>query len=214
VRWHADPGRAASQPLRERSTGEDPHTRANARPPPPPPPHTHKHQKNQHPPPPPSAAAMWPASTPWPTCWPSTRPRPQRPPCWSPRCGREGPGIGRQSSLNATRGLGDPLAARGSCCCRRRQRACGRGLRGPLLADQLMAPGCLAPSQVEDPSKYGVILLNEEGQVQDFVEKPKASRGLWCWWCGWVVGGGGGGGTTAAASGRPGGGGTHGRASG
>ncbi len=27
-------------------------------------------------------------------------------------------------------------------------------------------------TQVEDPSRYGVILYNEDGQVQDFIEKP------------------------------------------
>lgn len=30
--------------------------------------------------------------------------------------------------------------------------------------------------QVDDPSKYGVIILDEYGRVQQFVEKPKVSR--------------------------------------
>lgn len=30
--------------------------------------------------------------------------------------------------------------------------------------------------QVDDPSKYGVIILDEYGRVQQFVEKPKVRR--------------------------------------
>jgi len=33
--------------------------------------------------------------------------------------------------------------------------------------------------QIEDPSKYGVVIIDEYGQVQRFVEKPKVS-----WWGG------------------------------
>ena len=29
--------------------------------------------------------------------------------------------------------------------------------------------------QIEDPSKYGVVIIDEYGQVQRFVEKPKVS---------------------------------------
>lgn len=31
--------------------------------------------------------------------------------------------------------------------------------------------------QVDDPSKYGVVVIDEYGQVQRFVEKPKVCRG-------------------------------------
>jgi hypothetical protein len=40
--------------------------------------------------------------------------------------------------------------------------------------------------QVDDPSKYGVIILDEYGRVQQFVEKPKVGGGhllipsAWC----------------------------------
>jgi len=27
-------------------------------------------------------------------------------------------------------------------------------------------------TQVDDPTRYGVILFNEEGQIQEFIEKP------------------------------------------
>ena len=32
-----------------------------------------------------------------------------------------------------------------------------------------------AAAQVDDPSKYGVVVIDEYGQVQRFVEKPKVS---------------------------------------
>lgn len=35
---------------------------------------------------------------------------------------------------------------------------------------------CCHPSQVDDPSKYGVLIINEYGQVQQFVEKPKVRQ--------------------------------------
>ena len=34
------------------------------------------------------------------------------------------------------------------------------------------AEGTLMVTQVEDPSRYGVILYNEEGLIQEFIEKP------------------------------------------
>lgn len=37
--------------------------------------------------------------------------------------------------------------------------------------------------QVDDPSKYGVIILDEYGRVQQFVEKPKVRHT--CTW-GWL----------------------------
>lgn len=32
---------------------------------------------------------------------------------------------------------------------------------------------------MEDPTKYGVVVMDEYGQVQRFVEKPKVSKGKW-----------------------------------
>lgn len=50
----------------------------------------------------------------------------------------------------------------------------------------LFLPVCPAlGAQVDDPSKYGVIILDEYGRVQQFVEKPKVR------WPGLVGGGGG-----------------------
>ena len=34
------------------------------------------------------------------------------------------------------------------------------------------------PPQVEDPTKYGVVVMDEYGLVQRFVEKPKVGRAL------------------------------------
>jgi mannose-1-phosphate guanylyltransferase len=34
----------------------------------------------------------------------------------------------------------------------------------------------ICASQVEDPTKYGVVVMDEYGQVQRFVEKPKVLR--------------------------------------
>jgi ADP-glucose pyrophosphorylase len=42
------------------------------------------------------------------------------------------------------------------------------------------AEATILVTKVDDPSKYGVIILDEYGRVQQFVEKPKV-RGLFCW---------------------------------
>lgn len=34
------------------------------------------------------------------------------------------------------------------------------------------AEGTIMVTQVEDPSRYGVILYKEDGQIQEFIEKP------------------------------------------
>ena len=52
------------------------------------------------------------------------------------------------------------------------------GSRSPHLAKT--PKGCRPPPlpQVEDPTKYGVVVMDEYGLVQRFVEKPKVGRAL------------------------------------
>lgn len=38
-------------------------------------------------------------------------------------------------------------------------------------------PGC---AQVEDPTKYGVVVTKEDGRVERFVEKPKVGLASGC----------------------------------
>lgn len=49
-----------------------------------------------------------------------------------------------------------------------------------LSMDDVWGPSaerlCCVYPQVDDPSKYGVIILDEYGRVQQFVEKPKVSE--------------------------------------
>ncbi len=37
--------------------------------------------------------------------------------------------------------------------------------------------GTCNPVQVDDPTKYGVVVMDEYGQVQRFVEKPRVGVG-------------------------------------
>lgn len=74
------------------------------------------------------------------------------------------------------------MVADGQLCC---------PLPACLFLDGLLL---LLPLQVDDPSKYGVIILDEYGRVQQFVEKPKVSLvevSMWLllspchnWYCG------------------------------
>jgi mannose-1-phosphate guanylyltransferase len=38
------------------------------------------------------------------------------------------------------------------------------------------AEATILVTKVDDPSKYGVVVIDEYGQVQRFVEKPKVSE--------------------------------------
>lgn len=48
------------------------------------------------------------------------------------------------------------------------------------------SPSLAKPAQVEDPSKYGVVVMDGEGKVERFVEKPrsfvgdKVNAGIYC----------------------------------
>ena len=35
---------------------------------------------------------------------------------------------------------------------------------------------CTIPAQVDDPSKYGVVMMDDNNKVERFVEKPKVGQ--------------------------------------
>ena len=41
------------------------------------------------------------------------------------------------------------------------------------MLSTLSAIDALQVTKVEDPSKYGVVVANDDGRISDFVEKPK-----------------------------------------
>lgn len=49
---------------------------------------------------------------------------------------------------------------------------CRHGSRVRPERPGVPSPSC-TPGQVEDPSKYGVVVMDDAGKVDRFVEKPK-----------------------------------------
>ena len=130
---------------------------------------------------------MWCASTPCASCWSTTSAAGQRARSWSQRCGPAGsPGSPWRSACAVCTVVDQHAVAVVWCCLRFKLQNCLTSAL-PDFPPASMPASFFSPLQVTDPSKYGVVVMDEEGKVERFVEKPQVGAAgfrpacLACW---------------------------------